>query len=359
MSAKNLLLPLGLRLWPEETQKVRRLGEGFSFAPMENSSDSYRFSALVDADRAGRLFCSLTSACLPDEAFLILEFYEEDGQEKSDQEPVPSVFYSPYLPTDEILAALSPYMERLVHDGFVGFGLANNRAGMEFFFSEEKVLTCFSGNHIRIMDLFARHKVPFRTDLTYPSDLGHDHLSLLCHPTGTLPAPFDSMSEIDLDYVHFCQALTEELEMYPVEENISFFLSEKEQDRIEDCLREHEEFGEFADDDFGGLLLDWIDFVAECEGAFEGNLQDYREGLRLRDMIQFVAEDVGQPLRAKIFEIIAEADARFKKILIDRRKRLDSPNEAVKEDRFWYLGVVRNQGATLRRDLIRKGWFHP
>jgi len=352
-------LPLGLRLWPEEAQKTRRLREGYSFAPMENSSDSFRFGALVDADRTSTLFRNLVSACLPDEAFLILEFYEEDGQEKSEQEPVPSVFYSPYLPTGEILDSLDPYMERLIHDGFVGFGLANNRAGMEFFYSEEKILTCFSGNHLRIMNLFARHDVSFRNDLVYPSDLGHDHLSLLCHPPGSLPEPFSAMSEIDLDYIHFCQALTEELEMYPVEENVSFFLSEKEQDRIENCLLEHEDFSDFADDDFGGLLLDWIDFVAECEGAFEGDLQDYREGLRLRDMIQVVAEGVGQPLRAKILEIIGESDARFKKILIDRRKRLDAPNASLKEDRFWYLGVVRNQGATLRRDLIRKGWFHP
>jgi hypothetical protein len=28
------------------------------------------------------------------------------------------------------------------------------------------------------------------------------------------------------------------------------------------------------------------------------------------------------------------------------------------QERFWYQGMVRNQGSDLRRDLIRHGWFN-
>jgi hypothetical protein len=229
---------------------------------------------------------------------------------------------------------------------------------MELFYSEEKVLTCFTGNHIRITDLLASHGLPHKPHLLFPTDLGHDHLSLLCHPRITLPLPFSDMPETDLDYLQFCGELVDELDMYPVEENLSFFLSKREQDLIETRLLQHADFGEFAEDDFGSLLLDWNDFVGECETAFEGDLWEYRQGLKLRDMIQYVIEGTPQALAEKIRDIVSEADTKFQKNLVDRRKRLDPPgNIPLRDDRFWYRGMVRNPGVFLRRDLIRQGWF--
>jgi hypothetical protein len=352
--------PLGIRLWPNEPRSRRlRLKEGYSFSLLENCTDSYRFTVMAGAGKISRVFRSFAQA-LPAEAFLILEYYPEENQGGEDEQPVPTVFYSPYYSTEEILSVLESFLPRLIHDGFVGFGLANNRAGMELFYSEEKVLTVFTGNHIRIMDLLARHGLRHNPDLFFPADSGHDHLSLLCHPEGTLPEPFASMAERDLDYVHFCNDLVEQLEMYPVEENISFFLSKRDQDLIETRLREHAEFAEFAEEDFGSLLLDWIDFVGECETAFEGDLWEYRQCLKLRDMIQYVVEGMPAALAGKLLDIVAEADGRLRKNLVDSRKRLDPPSDLpLPEDRFWYLGMVRNPGADLRRDLIRQGWFKP
>jgi len=87
---------------------------------------------------------------------------------------------------------------------------------------------------------------------------------------------------------------------------------------------------------------------------------EYRQGLKLRDMIQYVTEGVSMMLSCRIRDILVEADGKFKKNLVDRRKRLDPPgNVLVLEDRFWYRGMIRNQGAYLRRDLIRKGWYKP
>ncbi len=360
MSHCTFDFPLGLRLWQSELlTRFQRPEEGYTFSPLENTTDSYRLTVLAGATKVPRIFSNFATT-LPEESFLILEFYQETDDSQPQEQATPAVYYSPYLPTREIIATLEPYLPRLIHDGFVGFGLANNRAGMEIFYSEEKVLTCFTGNHIRAMDLLARLDLQHKPGLVYPTDFGHDHLSLLCHPRHTLPEPFASMSDQDLDYDHFCNEITQLLDMYPVEDNLSFFLSKKEQDQIEERLDCHPEFAEYAEDDFGSLLFDWNDFVNECEIGFDGCLWEYQQGLRLRDMIQFIIEGVPSPLQHKIMQIIAESDGKFQQNLTDRRKRLDPPSEIpLQEDRFWYLGVVRNQGVSLRRDLIREGWFQP
>jgi hypothetical protein len=76
-------------------------------------------------------------------------------------------------------------------------------------------------------------------------------------------------------------------------------------------------------------------------------------------MIQYVIDEAPDVQREKIIDIIGETDERFKKILTDRRKRLDHPpEEKAPRERFWYHGMVRNPGAELRRDLIRSGWYH-
>ncbi len=353
---------LGFCLWRDDPL-VRRHSqlEGYTFSLLENSSDSYRFHGTIGAGKVTDLFRTFARS-LGEEAFFILEFYE-DGvgvNRPADEEkrPLPTVFYSPYMPVAEIFATIGPYLPRLIHDGFVGFGLANNRAGMELFYSEEKVLTCFTGNHIRIMDLFSRFGLGHAPQLSLPTDFGHDHLSLLWHPQENLPGELAGLSEKDLDYTHFCRELTEALDMYPVEESLSFFLSKRDQDLIERCLSSHPDYEEFAEEDFGSLLFDWNDFVLECEAGFYGDLWEYRQGLNLRDMIQYVIDNCPESLGRKILDIIGDPDDRFQKILIDRRQRIDDPLAACSgEEQFWYRGIIRNQGADLRRDLIRHGWF--
>ena len=85
---------------------------------------------------------------------------------------------------------ITPFLSRLIHDGFVGFGLVNNREGFEIFYSEEKVLNCFTGGHLRITNLLSKLRIPLNPDLQFPTDLRHDHLSLLCRPRKSLPEPF-------------------------------------------------------------------------------------------------------------------------------------------------------------------------
>jgi hypothetical protein len=354
-------LPAGLRRWPIEEGTIPEQEEGFELSLLEDCDNAYRFTVAVGAGKVARIFREF-ARFLPEDAFFILEYYPEEAlvtrPSGADERPAPEVYYSPYLPTGEILNTIIPYLERMIHDGFVGFGIANNRKGLELFYSEEKVMTFFTDNHLRLSDFLYRHQVPFATELVLPADFGHDHLSLLGIERQLLPEALLKFRERELDSCLFCQELIDTLDMYPVEEGLSFFLTRKEQEQIALLMEQELPDDELVEVEFGSLLLDWSDFVTECEHAFEGDLWEYRQGLKIRDTIQLVIEAAPQPLAEKIRSIVAEPDGNFQSILIDRRKRLDPPNcPDLQQERFWYQGMVRNQGTFLRRDLIRQGWF--
>ena len=356
-----LEFPVGLRRWPNEQFTATQPTEGFEISLLEGCDNAYRFTATINADKVATIFRSF-SRFFDEEAFFILEHYPEVAlptRPSSTQErPTPLVHYSPYLATNEILQTITPYMQRMIHDGFVGFGLANNRKGLELFFSEEKVMTCFTDNHLRLSDFLQRHQIPHCKRLTLPADFGHDHLSLLGFPRENLPKELSKLSDSDLDSNIFCEELIDQLDMYQVEEGLSFFLTRKEQEQIAELMEAEVKDEALAEIDFGSLLLDWSDFVNECETGFEGDLWEYRQGLRIRDTIQLVIEVAPPALADKINSIVREPDQIFLTSLTDRRKRLDPPSEPqIQQERFWYQGMVRKQGIDLRRDLIRQGWF--
>ena len=350
--------PVGLQIWPQARRRAHSLKEGYNFSLLENSSDTYHFAVLAVASRVRKAFYEFAES-MPEEAFFILEFYTTEPNVNDQEPPAPSIHYSPYMPVAEILAAIEPYWDRLMHDGFVGFGLANNRSSQEMFYSEEKVLTFFTDNHLRLTNQMAKVGIPHRAELLLHTELGHDHLSLLCLERETLPLCLQEYSDRDLDYATFCRELVENLGMYQVEESLSFFFSRKEQRQIEEILSQHQSYEEFAEDDFGALLLDWNDFVQECSTSFEGDLWEYRMGLQLRDMLHHVTSACDEPLKSRIIEVLKDPDEKFRQALIDNRKRLDNPGFVSSEEHFWYHGVIRNAGHELRRDLIRNGWYKP
>lgn len=354
-------LPAGLRRWPDTDNQPQQT-EGFELSLLEDCENTYRFTAVVSAEKIASLFRQF-SRYLADEAFFILEYYPDDSllsrPSGTDDRPIPEVYYSAYLRTDFILTTVGPYLERMIHDGFVGFGLANNRKGLEFFYSEEKVVTFFTDNHLRLCHFLHQQKIPYNDNLVLPSDFGHDHLSLLGLSKNQLPKSLTALGNSELDASIFCRDLSEYLDMYQVEEGLSFFLTRKEQEQIAALIKSKLPNHELSEVEFGGLLLDWSDFVTECEQGFDGDLWEYRQGLIIRDTIQLVIEMAPKDLATKIQSIVSEPDGIFQNILTDRRKRLDAPNEMeLCQERFWYQGMVRNQGSDLRRDLIRHGWFH-
>ncbi|WP_321367519.1 hypothetical protein [uncultured Desulfuromusa sp.] len=358
--AERLNLPAGVRRWKNSSEKIQPC-EGYEYSLLEDCDSAYRFTAIADVGKIAAVFNQF-SRFFPDESFFILEYYPDETlilrPSGDNRRSIPSVYYSPYLSTDYILKNVTPYLSRMIHDGFVGFGIANNRKGLEFFFSEEKVLTFFTDNHLRLSNFLHHHEIPYNNALVLPADFGHDHLSLLGMDKKQLPESLHNLNTSDLDAGIFCQELIEQLDMYQVDEGLSFFLTRKEQEQIEKLIKSKLPDHELSEVEFGGLLLDWSDFVTECEHTFDGDLWEYRQGLVIRDTIQLVVELAPDFLADKITSIISEADSAFRKILTDHRKRLDPPTEiSLKQNRFWYHGMVRNQGSDLRRDLIRHGWF--
>lgn len=326
------------------------------FSPLDDADSCYFFSALVGASKVEKIFRDF-GRHFPEDAFLILEYYQHGNKQSAAQA---TTFYSPYLPVTDLLEELTPFFPRLIHDGFVGFGMANNRFGLELFYSEDKILTCFTGNHIRCMDILGRHGIPFDPLLCYPDEITHDHLSLAGLSKDLLPGSLELVDETDLDSRSFCCDLIDLFEMYPVDESLSFFLSEKEQDQIEDLLAGKPAYAEYAEEDFGDLMLDWNIFVEECVQGFDGELWEYYQNLKCRDLLQYVIESVAEPLAAKIRNVIRESDEKFSGHLLDKRKSLDLPEEiSFRAKPFWYDGVVARQGACLRRDLMRSGWYRP
>lgn len=357
----SLELPVGFKRWQNIPFPAPQQCEGFEISLLEDCDNAYRFTATINADKVVTIVKDFTRF-LPEEAFFILEHYPEETMalrpSDTTEPPAPAVHYSPYLPTRELLQEIGPYLGRMIHDGFVGFGLANNRKGLELFYSEEKVMTFFTDNHLRLSDFLHRHQIPHSQRLSLPADFGHDHLSLLGFPRQLLPAELQLFSAGELDSNRFCAELIEQLDMYLVEEGLSFFLTRKEQEQIAALISREIPDDDLADIEFGSLLLDWSDFVTECENGFEGDLWEYRQGLKIRDAIQLVIEVAPCHLADKISTIVSDPDKIFQSILTDRRKRFDPPSKLkLQQERFWYQGMVRKQGIDLRRDLIRQDWF--
>lgn len=352
--------PCGLSVWASELCRPEfRLRQGFCYTHLEECKDAFRFAVLADSDKLPALFHDCSSL-VSEESFFVLEYYPDKFLLADNDKPIePTVFYSPYLATNDILAMIEPYLSRLIHDGFVGFGLANSRLGAELFYSEEKAFTCFTANHIRTMNILARHGLNHRNELLFPADFAHDHLSLVSLEGKQRPAQLRSFTPQQLDYINFCGELVEMFEMQPTTSNDDFFLSCKEQDAIETFLGCQPDLNWNGDEEFINLLLDWKDFVDECCEGFNGSLDDYYRGLKIRDIIARVVDQTDNTTRDKLLKFISEADNTFRSQLVETSRKMfnDANCDLFRQQRFWRWGVTRNHGSTLRRDLIRNGWY--
>jgi hypothetical protein len=352
--------PCGLRVWETEIQRPEyQLQPGFCYSRVEGCQDSFRFAALIDLHKLPNLF-NACATLLAEESFFVLEYYPQKiTKDDEDTLPEPSVFYSPYMPTADILDLLVPYMERLIHDGFVGFGIANSRQGVELFYSEEKAFTCFTASHLRTTNIFTKYGLTYVNELLFPADFAHDHLSLVSLSSEQLPPELRHFSRDDLDYIHYCAELIELFDMQSTADGEEFFLSGKEQDYIGALLEQQPDLDWSSDDEFIHLMMDWKDFVRECSQGFTGDLEDYAYGLMLRDTIATVIDGSDTSISKKLSEFVAEADNIFRRLLVETTRHIPSSKTVQHRHhkRFWHWGVTRKQGTTLRRDLIRSGWF--
>ena len=91
-----------------------------------------------------------------------------------------------------------------------------------------------------------------------------------------------------------------------------------------------------------GLIERWAKFVAEVERGYRHGLEDYRNDLDLRGIIDMLG----------LFSEVEDFDRRFQALLIHPDKRVweTSPN-----DPFWDFGYPRNAGPDLIEDLRNEG----
>ncbi len=107
------------------------------------------------------------------------------------------------------------------------------------------------------------------------------------------------------------------------------FSHTQRQEQIAELIKSKLPQHSLPDVEFGSLLLDWSDFVTECEYVFDGDLWEYRQGLKIRDMIATVAELLEDPLAEKIRSIVSEPDEIFRKNLVDSSKTPRHPGQPV------------------------------
>jgi hypothetical protein len=89
-----------------------------------------------------------------------------------------------------------------------------------------------------------------------------------------------------------------------------------------------------------GLIRRWREFVEEVERGYRLGLEDYRNDLDLRGIVQQAgAED----------DEVRALDERLKRVLEPARGRIW---ESAPGDPFWDFGYPRNAGPELREGLI-------
>src|SRR5579872_1554036 len=92
-----------------------------------------------------------------------------------------------------------------------------------------------------------------------------------------------------------------------------------------------------------GLIRRWREFVDEVERGYKHGLEDYRNDLDLRMIIELA--EAGDP------EVVA-LDERLKKMLVPIEKRLWESGPGTP---FWDFGYPSNASGQLLRDLRSEG----
>lgn len=92
-----------------------------------------------------------------------------------------------------------------------------------------------------------------------------------------------------------------------------------------------------------GLVRRWREFIEQVENGFRGGLEDYRNVLDIRGILE-QADGVDAEVRT--------LDERLRKLLVPAKHRLW---ESAPGDLFWDHGYPRNAGKKLTTDLKAEG----
>jgi hypothetical protein len=112
----------------------------------------------------------------------------------------------------------------------------------------------------------------------------------------------------------------------------------------QNCYPEH-----IARDGRAGLLRRWREFVGQVEKGYTLGLEDYRNDLDVRAILELAGAGSDDPSAAEIEAL----DGRLKKMLVAISVRVweSAPSP------FWDFGYPRNAGPDLIADLRAEGLF--
>ena len=114
-------------------------------------------------------------------------------------------------------------------------------------------------------------------------------------------------------------------------------------DPVQKFLRDHKYPAHLVKEGRAGLVRLWREFVEQVEKGYSLGLEDYRNDLDIRAIIERAgAED----------EEILGLDARLKQMLTANQKRVW---ESGKHDSFWDFGYPKNASGDLLEGLHEEG----
>lgn len=116
-------------------------------------------------------------------------------------------------------------------------------------------------------------------------------------------------------------------------------------DRVKEYLSENGYPRHVVEGGREGLVRRWREFVGEVEKGYKGNLEDYRNDLDLRMIIELAGAG-GEEVRA--------LDERLRGMLVPAKQRLW---ESGAGEPFWDFGYPRNASGELLDDLKREGIY--
>jgi hypothetical protein len=128
------------------------LQNGYVKTASQDKKYSVEYQICLSTEKIEAFFNAIADRILPESIFALLEWYDisRNATGKSERS-----FQTPFLPKEQTLTALRPYMFRLVNDGFVAFGCAwgDPSSHEEVFVGAKKIINIMTSKSEAVDDV--------------------------------------------------------------------------------------------------------------------------------------------------------------------------------------------------------------